>query len=234
MTATEAVCQASFFDLDETLVTQKTMFSFLRHHFTATGRPPEEYERAHAHIVTVGARSGSREEANRAYYTLYAGESAAVLAEHGEVWFREQLDRGGFFHEPGVAALRRHRAAGHRTVIVSGSFFPCLDPIARHLGVDEVFGTEVLVVDGRLTGDIVRPMIGEAKGELVSGWTSRHGVAAADCFAYGDHSSDLDLLSAVGHPVAVGDDPVLRAHVARTGGRTLPGVTPNPGQRPAR
>ena len=215
---------ASFFDLDETLVAQKTLFTFLRHHLAASGRPAGEYERAHAHIRRVGERRGSREEANRAYYALYAGESAAVLAARGEAWFQEQLARGGFFHEPGVAALRRHREAGHRTVVVSGSFFPCLDPIARHLGVDEVFGTRTVVEDGQLTGGIVRPMIGAAKGEVVAAWTAQRCVAAENCFAYGDHASDLELLRAVGHPVVVGDDPVLRDHVARAGGLTLPGV----------
>ncbi|WP_037603372.1 HAD family hydrolase [Streptacidiphilus rugosus] len=226
--AAEAVRRAAFFDLDETLVAHTTLLSFLRHHLAATGRPAGEYERVVADIRQVGVRGGGREEANRAFYARFAGESVADLAACGEEWFRRQLAAGGFFHEPGVSALDRHRAEGHRTVVVSGSFFACLDPVVRHLGADAAFGTEPVVEDGRMTGAIVEPMIGAAKGRLVASWAAKHGVDAADCFAYGDHASDLELLRAVGHPVAVGEDPVLRAHVARNGGRTLPGVAPRP------
>ncbi|MEV5277575.1 HAD family hydrolase [Streptomyces sp. NPDC051994] len=218
------VRRASFFDVDETLVTQKTLFGFLRFHFTATGRPAGAYERARAGVLGLRERGASREEANRAYYALYAGASAAELTEQGKVWFRLQLRSGGFFHPPGLDALRRHQADGDATVLVSGSFFPCLDPIAQHLGADDVFGTAPVIMDGRLTGDVVRPMIGDAKADVVVAWATGHGVDPADCYAYGDHASDLQLLRAVGHPVAVGDDPALRAHVTEAGGGILPGV----------
>lgn len=217
--------RASFFDVDETLVAQKTLFSFLRFHLTAEGRPPAAYDQAYAGLVRLKGRGASREEANRAYYTLYEGASADRLAEQGRVWFEEQLRAGGFFHGPGVEAFRRHREAGDPTVLVSGSFFACLDPIAEHLGADEVFGTSPLVLDGRLTGEVARPMIGAAKADIALAWAAGHGVDPRDCFAYGDHVSDLELLRAVGHPTAVGDDPALRAYVvAVAGGRSLPGV----------
>ncbi|MFG3284119.1 HAD family hydrolase [Streptomyces sp. NPDC048111] len=215
---------AAFFDVDETLVTQKTLFDFLRFHYESTGRPPTAHARARAALTRLREKGAPREEANRAYYALYADAVEQDLTVQGSAWFQEQLSVGGFFHPPGVAALRAHQKAGHATVLVSGSFFPCLLPIAQHLGVEDVFGTAPLVVDGRLTGEVVRPMIGAAKAEVALDWAAGYGVDPADCFAYGDHSSDLQLLSAVGHPVVVGDDPALRAHVARAGGRTLPGV----------
>ncbi|MFF3978647.1 HAD family hydrolase [Streptomyces sp. NPDC001828] len=215
----------AFFDVDETLVTQKTLFDFLRFHYEATGHPPTAYTRARAALTRMRDAGAPREQANRAYYGLYAGASEEELAEQGQAWFQARLSTGGFFHPPGVAALRGHQHAGHATVLVSGSFFPCLGPIAQHLGADDVFGTSPLVMDGRLTGEVVRPMIGEAKADVALAWAAGHGVDPADCFAYGDHSSDLQLLRAVGHPVVVGDDPALRAHVTEAGGRTLPGVS---------
>ncbi|MFJ8313175.1 MULTISPECIES: HAD family hydrolase [unclassified Streptomyces] len=216
--------RAAFFDVDETLVTQKTLFGFLRFHFAAEDRPASAYEDARAGILGLRDRGVSREVANRAYYALYAGASQDALAEQGNAWFQEQMRAGGFFHPPGLDALRRHRAAGDAAVLVSGSFFACLDPIAEHLGADDVFGTAPVVMDGRLTGEVVRPMIGAAKASVAVAWAAGHGVDPADCFAYGDHASDLQLLRAVGHPVAVGDDPALCAHVTEAGGRILPGV----------
>jgi phosphoserine phosphatase len=52
-------------------------------------------------------------------------------------------------------------------------------------------------------------MIGEAKQAAVSQLLRRSGTRAEECYAYGDHSSDLGLLRAVGDPTVVGNDPVL-------------------------
>ncbi|WP_371480780.1 HAD family hydrolase [Kitasatospora sp. NBC_00315] len=215
---------AAFFDVDETLVTAKTMFSFLEFHFEAAGRPPAVYRRARSELQLLSARGMAREEVNRAYYRHYAGAEVAELVRQGEEWFERQTADEGFFHRPGVQALRRHLAAGDQVVLVSGSFFPCLDPIARHLGAQEALGTPQLIADGRLTGEVSHPMIGAAKGRSVRAWARTHGLDPARCSAYGDHSTDLELLRAVGHPVVVGDDPVLLAEVARTGGGRLAGV----------
>lgn len=228
--------RAAFFDVDETLVAQKTLFGFLRFHLAAAGRPAADYDEAYQGIQRLKDRGASREEANRAYYRLYAGAAAAELAAQGRAWYREQERTGDFYHRPGTQAFRGHQAAGDATVLVSGSFFACLDPIAEHLDATQVLATPVVVHDGLLTGEIEHPMIGAGKAGAATAWAAEHGIDPADCHAYGDHASDLELLRAVGHPVAVGEDPVLRAHVGRVGGRTIPGPDVPPGLRsgPAR
>ena len=55
-------------------------------------------------------------------------------------------------------------------------------------------------------------MIGPAKGTAVSAAIAHFGFAAAECFCYGDHLSDLSMLSVVGHPHVVDSDPALVAH----------------------
>ena len=50
-------------------------------------------------------------------------------------------------------------------------------------------------------------MIGPAKGTAVSAAIAHFGFAAAECFCYGDHLSDLSMLSVVGHPHVVDSDP---------------------------
>ena len=41
-------------------------------------------------------------------------------------------------------------------------------------------------------------------------WAQERGVDLADCWAYADSVSDLPMLAAVGHPVAVNPDEALR------------------------
>ncbi|MFL6113388.1 MAG: haloacid dehalogenase-like hydrolase, partial [Catenulispora sp.] len=123
----------AFFDVDETLVADKTIFSFLRHHYAAAGRDPGDYPRIRARLRRQAEAGTPREEVNRAYYRLFAGSTAAELEKSGAAWFANQLT-GDFFHPPALEALRAHAAAGDTVVLVSGSFFACLDPIARYVG----------------------------------------------------------------------------------------------------
>jgi HAD superfamily hydrolase (TIGR01490 family) len=215
---------AAFFDVDDTLVADKTMLSFLRFHYAARGNGDGLYRRKTAWLSRCTALGVPRDQVNRAYYGLYAGVLASDLAAEGREWFAERYARGGFFHQPAVDALRDHLSRGHQVVLVSGSFFPCLDPVAAYLGAGSILCTAPIVEDGRLTGAVAEPMIGEAKARAALGWAAGHGVELEHCYAYGDHETDLALLRSVGHPVAVGDDPLLTTFVAGKGGQRLPGT----------
>jgi HAD superfamily hydrolase (TIGR01490 family) len=120
-----------------------------------------------------------------------------------------------------LRALQDHGAAGETILLVSGSFFACLDPIAEATGADRAYGTRPVIRRGRLTGEVLAPLIGPAKGRVAHAAAALRGADLAASTAYGDHISDLDLLSAVGHPVVVGDDPGLTAHARREGWRRL-------------
>ncbi|KAB8162279.1 HAD-IB family hydrolase [Streptomyces sp. 3MP-14] len=215
---------AAFFDVDETLITVKSMFRFLEHHFRERGLPPDAYRRAAATLRERAAAGVSRLRTNREYYRLYAGHPVDATFAHGRSWFEAELATGTLLHEPVVSALRRHRREGALIVLVSGSFRPCLEPVAELLGADEILCGEPEIADGHWTGELERPVIGVEKGRLAREALRRHGVPMARATAYADHASDLHLLRAVGHPVVVGDDTVLGAHVAATGGGTLPGI----------
>ncbi|PYC72366.1 HAD-IB family hydrolase [Streptomyces tateyamensis] len=203
---------AAFFDVDETLITVKSMFRFLRHYWRAVGRPEAEFDTAWQYFQQLPSQGVPRSEANRRFYAQFAGDRVAELARYGEQWFAAEQAEPGFWHPQGLPALRRHQQAGHLTVLVSGSFPPCLDPIARHLGVDAVLCSRPETAEGRYTGELLTPMIGAAKGQAARAFMAAHGLDPARCHAYGDHPSDLPLLEQVGHPTAVGSDPVLTAH----------------------
>ncbi|MFE0132898.1 HAD family hydrolase [Streptomyces sp. NPDC059037] len=216
----------AFFDVDETLLTFKSMFRFLAHHFSAIGLPPERYLQAEADLRNRAAAGVSRWETNRDYYRLYAGRPVEEVMRHGRAWFADELAAGGAVHAPVAAALERHRAAGALIVLVSGSFPPCLEPVRQLLGADVLLCSDPEQVDGRYSGHLETPMIGEEKGHAARKFLAERGIAPSAAAAYGDHASDLGLLRAVGHPVAVGDDTDLCAYVTGVGGGRLPGAVP--------
>ncbi|MES0834451.1 HAD family hydrolase [Nocardiopsis tropica] len=207
----------AFFDVDETLIGPKSMFSFLEFHFGDGSREPGSYERAVAHLRAAAARGVPRQDVNRLYYRLMAGESVEGLRAAGRKWFSEAARAPGFWHTPVLERLRRHRAGGDLVVLLSGSFFACLDPIAEAAGAHWALGTRPVVRDGLLTGEVLVPMIGATKGVAARAAAAVRDVPLSDCTAYGDHSSDLALLSSVGSPVVVGEDSVLAAHAEAHG-----------------
>ncbi|MFC4032357.1 HAD-IB family hydrolase [Streptomyces polygonati] len=212
---------AAFFDVDDTLITVTSIFRFLEFHLAAAGRPPAEYRAVRQRLRAMGAAGAQRAELLAEYYRVFEGEEEAAVAASGRRWFAAELAAGGLFHPRAVECFRSHAAAGHRTVLVSGAFPPCLDPLAAHLGADAVLCSRPLVEDGRYTGTIGAPMIGAVKAAALRAEAAAHGIDLAVSAAYGDHVSDLPMLELVGDPAVVGDDPVLAAHAARRGWRHL-------------
>ncbi|MFE1775472.1 HAD family hydrolase [Streptomyces sp. NPDC059008] len=123
------------------------------------------------------------------------------------------------FHTDILHALHIHRSDGLATVLVSGSFTACLDPIA-----DRILCTDLEVKDGRYTGEVLTTMIGPAKAEHARTLLTAHNWPPADCYAYGDRAFGLVLLDLVGCPVVVGSDPELLVEFARPYWQHLVGV----------
>lgn len=209
---------AAFFDVDETVIRVKSMFDFLRYWMACAGDDGSGYHAVVAEVQALAARDVSRAEINRRYYRQLAGAPMADLMQAGRKWYKNYRDQPTAFVTATCAALNRHRVAGDIIVLVSGSFRAVLKPLADELLADIVLCSEPLIdIDGRLTGEVAHPMIGERKAEAVTKTIKRLGLSADDCFCYGDHASDLDMLSCVGNPVVIGDDPVLTEHARRNG-----------------
>lgn len=205
-----------FADVDETLIDCKSIFEFLRYRMVAEHGPfgATEYVRVRAELQQEADNGVPREEINRHYYALFTGESVAEIRDLGADWYAER-NAAGLFIESTREALRAHRAEGAEIVLVSGSFAAVLDPIAEEVGARHLLCTRPLVSAGRYTGEVERPMIGAAKAAAVRELLeARPWIDPADCYGYGDHSSDLPMLDCVGHPVVVGKDPAMLAYLS--------------------
>ncbi|WP_026925302.1 HAD family hydrolase [Glycomyces arizonensis] len=220
---TDSIRRAAFFDVDETVISAKSMFDFLRHWLERPGGEGPTYEEAAGRLHAMAASGVHRSEVNRTYYRGFAGTSYEELLAEGRRWYAAYRARPDAYVSATLEAIGRHRLAGDTTVFVSGSFRACLEPLAEELGADLAIGTEPVVgPDGRLTGDVVRPMIGEAKAAAVRETIAALGLDPEECCCYGDHASDLDMLRQVGRPCVVGADPVLAEHARRHGWAHLP------------
>ena len=90
--------------------------------------------------------------------------------------------------------------------------------LAHSLGMTSGIGTRSRVVDGMYTGALDGPFCyGEGKVEAMRELANWHGYVLSECYAYSDSASDLPMLEAVGHPVAVNPDGRLERHARRHG-----------------
>lgn len=202
-----------FCDVDETLIDCKSMFDFLHFYLTEKYGEPGTRRADHTRqeLLGMAAAGVPREQANREYYRVWKGESAHEVEQAAEHWWAVRSARPGFLIAPTAAELEQHRRAGALIVLASGSFPAVLAPIAAHVGGAQVLCSLPQISAGQYTGEIDGvPMIGEAKREAVRAILREHPSAdPAHCFAYGDHPSDLPMLSEVGRPVVVGGDAAL-------------------------
>lgn len=127
------------------------------------------------------------------------------------------------------ALVHRHQAAGDLCAIVTATTRFIAEPFGRLFRIADVLATDAATADGlpdgALTGEIAgEPCYREHKLTHVSRWLAqRHTSLAAfeQSWFYSDSASDLPLLKAVSHPVAVRPDERLRAHARAADWRVL-------------
>jgi phosphoserine phosphatase len=106
-----------------------------------------------------------------------------------------------------VATMRAHGAA---TVLVSGGFRFFTRKVAQLLGIDAEFGNELEIEAGRLTGRVVKPILGrQAKFETLIRQAAEAGLPLAATLAVGDGANDLDMIQAAGLGIAFHAKPVV-------------------------
>ena len=113
---------------------------------------------------------------------------------------------------PGARTLvRTLKRLGYRFAIVSGGFTHVIDRLKEDLGIDYAAANELEVVDGRLTGRLVGPVVDRAgKADAQRRFASEAGVSLAATVAVGDGANDLDMLSAAGLGIAFNAKPVVQ------------------------
>ena len=207
----------AFFDVDETLIRTKSMFSFLR--FLGQHGLAKDTEETIDRLYKLSAHGVDRSEINRLYWMSYRGLDAEDVKSAARHWLDEACgaDRE-FLITVTVKRLRAHQQSGHRIALVSGSGIDILQPLTSLIGADYTLATRLKELNGRYTGEIVLPvMIGEGKAQAASTLAAQLKAELRNCFAYGDHISDLPLLNLVGHPVAVGEEGALGDHARGLG-----------------
>lgn len=110
-----------------------------------------------------------------------------------------------------MATMKAH---GAHAALVSGGFTAFAEPVAQNLGFDESRANLLLAQNGKLTGEVAEPILGQdAKVAALHEISARLGITPQDTLAVGDGMNDLPMLQAAGMGVAVHGKPALQERV---------------------
>jgi HAD superfamily hydrolase (TIGR01490 family) len=145
---------------------------------------------------------------------------------------------GPITYAEALALIADHKAAGRKVYIVSATPSDIVEPLAKHLGADGAIATQAVVRGGRYTGMLERYAFGPAKAAAIAELAEREALDLSHSWAYSDSVSDVPMLEAVGHPVAVNPERALLRIAQMRGWPVLrftqPAVVTSGGHRPLR
>ena len=155
--------------------------------------------------ITKAAMAGELdfEASLRARVALLAGAPEEIIAQ-----VRNEIKL-----TPGARTLvRTLQKLGHEVAVVSGGFSCVIEPLLTELGIRNYRANDLEIANGKLTGQIVPPVIDRAtKAQALRDFASQVGVTIEQTIAIGDGANDLDMIAAAGLGIAFNAKPAVRA-----------------------
>jgi phosphoserine phosphatase len=108
--------------------------------------------------------------------------------------------------------LASFKAAGLKTLLVSGGFTFFANALKERLGLDYAHANELEIVDGKLTGRVLGTIVdAEEKKRTIERLCSALGIDTDQTIVIGDGANDLKMMGIAGLSVAFRAKPVVRA-----------------------
>ncbi|HWK29919.1 MAG TPA: HAD family hydrolase [Solirubrobacter sp.] len=209
---------AAFFDLDRTLIAGSSSFQFGRAAYRAGMVTRRDIARDFYENVRFrlrGSTDAMTDAVRERVGTLLAGTHVRDLQRLSPAVLAGVLPR---VYPRMLELAYEHQDAGRPVFICTAAAQEMAELMAIVLTFDGAVGSVAEVVDGVYTGRAGGPFnYREGKAQAIRELAAREGLDLQASYAYSDSESDLPMLRAVGHPVAVNPDKEL-ARVARAEG----------------
>ncbi len=214
---------AAFFDLDKTLMAGSSGMQFARvatRHGVVGRRQLAGWAVEHLRYRLRGTTDERLTEVLRVARDTITGVPARSVERMTPEVLAAILPR---VYPRMLDEVYAHQDAGRATFIVSAAGHGVVEPLAAVLGMDGGIGTKYEVDgEGAFTGRFDGPFVyGPGKVEAMEAFATQHEIDLAQSYAYSDSLSDLPMLRAVGHPVAVNPDPPLAELAREEGWQTM-------------
>ncbi len=199
----------SIFDLDNTLIRTNSSFQFCRYLYRKNVFSLQSLMTSVWYRLKYEFLGLSLIQLHQAVFEkILKGFSLEILEKHVPCFLEEFLEKDLYL--PAYAELKKAKAEGQRTGILSNSPAFLVSPIAQFFGVDFWKATEYGVDKDKCLCNIAILMEGGAKAAAAEEMQIALGIAKEDMTGYTDSHADLPLLKACGNRVAVNPDRKLK------------------------
>jgi HAD superfamily hydrolase (TIGR01490 family) len=210
--------EAAFFDLDKTVISKSSSLALTRPMYRA-GLVSRSalLKGAYAQLVylLLGADEKKMDKVKDGMLALTRGWDREQVAEIVRDALAGLIDP--YIYLEALDLMELHRALGRKVFIVSSSAEEVVRPLAERLGQVDVIATRAKTEDGKYTGELEFYCYGPNKATAIREVAEEQGIDLAASYAYSDSATDLPMLEAVGHPVAVNPDRDLRREAEKRG-----------------
>jgi HAD superfamily hydrolase (TIGR01490 family) len=209
--------QGAFFDLEKTITADAAEQAGALHFYRLGEIPLTALLRVAVIYLQYNLGLISNfEELKRSGAILFRGRAAARDQAIFDQCFEARLRHS--IYADAISLIRQFQEADIPVYIISSTYRFIVEPYARHLGIEHYYGTQLEVVDGLYTGNIVAEIYHQHnKARLVREIAEKEGIDLSRSYAFGDSENDRLMLEAVGRPAAVNPDRKLRAVASRRG-----------------
>ncbi len=205
------VSAAAFFDLDKTIIAKSSTLAFTKSLYRAgllSGPTLAKAGVAQAYYQAFGADHDQLVRVKEELANMTRGWDQEEVIALVEETVNEVV--APLVYAEALAIIDDHRRAGRRIVVISASPEEIVRPLCRYLGIDDVIATTSEIdEDGKYTGEISLYVYGPEKAKAMIHMAGKAGIDLAESYAYSDSVTDVPMLVAVGHPVAVNPDSEL-------------------------
>jgi HAD superfamily hydrolase (TIGR01490 family) len=211
--------RAAFFDLDKTVIDRASIAAFggpFRRGGLISRRVVARAVVSQLIYLHLGADEQRLAKVREAMLMLTRGWDRDKVRSIVRETLLETIEP--IIYAEALELMEQHRQAGDRVYLVSASPEEIVAPLAEMLGADGAISSRGEVDElGRYTGKMAFYAYGPQKAVAMEELAVRCGIDLGASTAYSDSMTDLPMLEAVGHPVAVNADRAL-AKVARERG----------------
>ena len=213
---------AAFFDLDKTLIEGSSGVHFARAAYRAgvIGRRQLAIDLwANLRFRLQGSTDAASEKIRERVLDSIAGTPVKELQRLGPEILAGVLPR---VYPEVLRVAYDHQDAGRPAFIVTAAPQEMAELMAHVLVLDGGIGTRSETKGGVYTGKADGPFTYRSgKAVAIREVAERHGIDLRSSYAYSDSESDVPMLTAVGHPVAVNPDTALERIARENGWRIM-------------
>jgi HAD superfamily hydrolase (TIGR01490 family) len=205
-----------FFDIDHTLIAGDSGFLFMRYLVRRGQLKWHSLLSPGYYTILYRLNLLDIEAVFRRYQSWVRGQRHADVEALCAEWYAACVRPR--VYAAMAARVAAHQRAGHVVAMLSSATTYVAEPLARDLGIHHLLVNRLIVVDGRLTGEAVRPLCwGEGKLHWAQRFAAAQGIDLRRSYFYSDSVSDLPMLKLVGHPRPTNPDRLLRRAARRYG-----------------